>query len=636
MPIPRFASPRRWPGALWWLLDTARRVVVDLLFLLIIALLIAWALRSGPPPLAEKTALVLDLHGSLVEQKTGNLRRSVLDQVGGQGIVQVQLRDVLAVLQAASSDPKISSLVLALDDLQGAGLVQLREVAAAIERFRTSGKRVIAWGSGYDQRQYYLAAHADEVYLHPLGMVQLDGLGGYRNYYRDVLDRLGVQVHLMRVGTFKSAAEPYIDNGPSPAAQEADAFLYNALWADYTGAVERARKLEPGSIMRLIDELPQRLAAAHGDAAQLALDVKLVDGLKTRDELRGLLLERGAADERATSDKDDTIDKTVRQVSFDDYLGRVPARGSGDAVGVVVAEGAIVDGNAAPGTIGGLSTSELIRKARQNPQIKAIVLRVDSPGGSVFGSELVRRELELTRAAGKPVVVSMGDLAASGGYWITTSSDEVIADADTITGSIGVFGLLPSVAEGLDKIGVHTGGTTTTWLRGAGDIRRPLDPRFAEVVQTRIDRIYADFLGRVAKARKTTPQKIDAVAQGRVWTGRQALERGLVDRLGSFEDALQSAAKRARLEPGFRVDYIERQPSKLSRLLAFFGGDDISAWLGTQLDEQIDGQIDHKLAALGVPPSLVRGVGDDLGWLSRLADARQPLQAIAHCLCRAP
>ena len=621
MPPSRF-TPRRWPGKLWRLLDSTRRVVLNLAFVLIVVVLIAWFVRSGPPALAEKTALVLDLRGSVAEQKTGNLRRSALDQVRGQGSEQVQLRDVLAVLEMAATDPKIDSVVLALDDLQGAGLVSLREVGAAIERFKASGKKVVAWGASYDQRQYYLASHADEVYLHPFGTVRIDGLGGYRNYYLDALDRLGITVNLIRVGTYKSAAEPFIANAPSAAAQQADAFLYDALWADYTAAVEQARKLAPGSLMRGIDELPQRLVAVKGDPARLALAEKLVDGLKTRDELRQLLIERGAKDEG---------NKSFRQVSFDDYLLRVPRPSGGDAVGVVVAEGDIVDGIALPGTIGGRSTSELIRKARDDERIKAIVLRVDSPGGSVFGSELVRRELELTRAAGKPVVVSMGDVAASGGYWITTASDEVIADADTITGSIGVFGLLPTAAKGLDKLGVHTAGTTTTWLRGAGDPRLPLDPRFAAVVQTGVDHIYADFTNRVAQARKTTPQKIDAVAQGRVWTGAQAKERGLVDRLGSYRDALQAAATRAKLEPGFRVAYIEQEPGKLSRFLELFNGV-VVGLIGTQLD----GQIDARIAALGVPPALARDVGRDLGWLAGATDSRQPFSAIAHCLCGMP
>ena len=557
MSPPRFAKARKAFGWLWWLLDSSRRLVLNLLFLLIVVVAVVAWLKSGPPLMAEKTALVLDLDGTLAEQRVGNLRPSVFGVAGGLTLQKIQLRDVRNVLADAAVDPKIERVVLLLDELESAGMATLHEVADAIDRFKASGKQVIAWGGGYDQRQYYLAAHADQVLMHPLGSIELKGLGRYRNYYRDALDRLGVTVNLIRVGTYKSAAEPYIANKASPAAREADTALLNALWSGYTDAVEKARKLPPGSIARGIDELPQRLAAVGGDTAKLALDDKLVDGLKTNDELRQMLIERGAVDETR---------KTFRQISFGDYLARRRDKSSGDAVAVVVAEGEIIDGPAPAGTIGGRSTAALIKQARDDEHVKAVVLRVNSPGGSVFGSELVRRELEVTRSAGKPVVVSMGDVAASGGYWISTSADEVIADASTVTGSIGVFGLLPTADKALDKLGVHVDGVTTTWLGRAGDRhgdrRLPLDPRYAQVVQSTIDHIYADFTTRVAQARKTTPEKIDTVAQGRVWTGAQALSNGLVDRLGSYGDALDAAATRAKLPKGYRVTYIERQPGR--------------------------------------------------------------------------
>ena len=614
----RFASARRGLGRFWRLLDATRRTFFNLLFLLIVIVAIGAWVKSGPPPLAAKTALVLDLHGAIAEQKAGFVRPSVFTLAGGLKAQKVQLRDVRTVLEAAAADPKIERLVLVLDQLDGAGMATLHEVAAAIDRFKASGKQVVAWGGGYDQRQYYLAAHADEVFLHPFGSVTLDGFGGYRNYYRDALDRLGVTVNLLRVGIFKSAAEPYVDNAASPAAREADTALYGALWADYTGGVEKARKLPAGSIMGMIDDLPRRLGAAGGDEAKLALAEKLVDGLKTRDELRAMLIARGAKDED---------NKTFRQVSFEEYLAQQTDKRSGDAVGVVVAEGEIVDGEAPAGTIGGLSTAALIRQAREDEHIKAIVLRVDSPGGSVFGSELVRRELELARSAGKPVVVSMGDVAASGGYWISTASDEVIADPATVTGSIGVFGLLPTADKALDKLGVHTDGVTTTWLRGAGDPRRPLDPRFAKVVQAGIDHTYLDFTTRVAQARKTTPEKIDAVGQGRVWTGAQALARGLVDRLGSYGDALDSAAARAKLPKGYRVAYLEREQGRLGRALALFSGAVVRA---------VGAPIDQRLAGAALPSDAARGVAQDLGWLAEVTDGKRPFSAIAHCLCSAP
>jgi protease-4 len=610
----RFA-PLRWLAKLWWLLDASRRFVLNLLFLVLILVIIAAAIRSGPAVLEDKTALVLNLRGPLVEQRAASLRGTALSQINGKPSQATQLRDVLTVLDAAAQDPKINRVVVLLDEFQGGGLPGLREVSAALARVKAAGKPVTAWGSNYDQRQYLVASQANEVLLHPMGSVMLTGLGGYRNYYRDALDRLGITVNVVRVGTYKNFGEPYTANEPSPESNESTNFLYNAMWATYTDAVEKERVLAKGSVMALINELPQRLAAAGGDPAKLALNAKLVDALKTRDEMRQWVIEHGGVA--------DAENKSFRQVSFEDYLSRQKPRLTGDAIGVVVAEGDIVDGVAVAGSVGGLSTAELVRKARNDDSIKAIVLRVNSPGGSAFGSELVRRELELTRAAGKPVVVSMGDVAASGGYWISMASDEVMADAATVTGSIGVFALLPTADKALDKLGVHTAGNTTTWLAGAGDPRRPLDPRFVEVLQSSINHVYADFTTRVAQARKTTPDKIDAVAQGRVWTGAQAKERGLVDTLGSYRDAIKSAATRAKLGDDPRLVYIEPELGRTERLLSFLNP---SA-------QAIVEQLGLNWKPLGLPTQVVQQAQQELGWLADVADGRKPFGAITHCLC---
>jgi protease-4 len=612
----------RWFGRFWRLIDGTRRLLLNLLFLALIAALV-WAFATrAPTPLKDKTVLVLNLRGPVVEQYSGSWRDNALGRVRGQPAQQVQLRDILDVLDAAAKDPQITQALLMLDDFQGAGLATLREISVAVQRFKAVGKPVVAWGSRYDQRQYHVASASDELLLHPMGLVHLEGYGRYRNYYRDALDRLGVTVNLIRVGTYKSFGEPFIANGPSPASIEAESLLNNGLWGSYTDAVEHARKLAPGSVMRGIDELPQRMAAAGGDLARLALDAKLVDALKTRDELRQMMIERGA--------RDDDL-KSFRQVSFDDYLRRLKPRRDGDAVAVVVAEGEIGDGEAPPGRIGGLSTAALIRKAREDEQVKALVLRVDSPGGSAFGAELIRRELELTRAAGKPVVVSMGDLAASGGYWVATSADEVIADAATITGSIGVFTLLPTAEKTLDRVGVHTGGVTTTWLGSAYDPRRAIDPRFAALVQSSVDHTYADFVAKVAAARKRSPAQIDAVAQGRVWTGAQALERGLVDRLGSYGDALQAAALRGKL-PGaergdYRITFLEREPGRLQQLLDLLGG---------SVYEGLARRIDALLPAAGLPLQGALDLQQDLLWLAELTQQRRPFALAVHCLCSDP
>jgi len=605
---------------LWWLLDASRRALLNLLLLVLLVAGLWLAIGSGPPRIAPGTALVLDIAGPVVEQRSGGLRESALGQLRGDEPGGTRLRDVVAVLDAAAKDDHVKHALLMLDDLAGAGLPTLREIAAAIERFKAAGKPVYAWGSSFDQRQYFLAAHATEVWLHPMGMVAIEGYGRWRNYYKDLLDRVGVTAHVLRVGTYKSFAETYSANAPSPEALEAETALYDSLWQSWTGSVEKARKLPAGSIAQAIESLPGSLQAAGGDPARWALERRWVDALKTRDEMRALLVERGAPDDDG---------KTFRQVSMGRYLDRVDSPRRGDAIGVVVAQGEISDGREPPGRIGGLSTAELVRKARDDDDIKAVVLRVNSPGGSAFGSELVRRELELTRQAGKPVVVSMGDVAASGGYWISMAADEVIADEATITGSIGVVALLPTAEVAMDKLGVRTGGVTTTWLGGAYDPRRAFEPRFGQLVQTIIDRAYVDFTTLAAKARKTTPQRIDEVGQGRVWSGRQALERGLVDRTGGLKDALAAAAHRAQLPPGPRVQYVEAEPGRLQRLLQ-----DVGATVGAAIGRPLE--LQGALLALGLGAPAATDVARDLGGLAAVAQRRQPFAAVVHCLCEAP
>ncbi|ARN23307.1 signal peptide peptidase SppA [Piscinibacter gummiphilus] len=617
MPYPRLAATGRFFGRLWSVLDGTRRLVFNLLFLVLLVVLVVSMVRGGAAPMAERTTLVLNLRGKLVEQRSTRPRDAALAQFGaGRADADTQLRDVRTVLDAAAADPKVHNALLVLDEFEGGGLPALREAAAAIQRFRASGKKVTAWGGGYDQRQYYLAAQADEVFLHPMGTLLIQGFGGYRNYYREALDRVGVTVSLLRVGEFKDAGEAFIADGPSPESQAASRAVYDGLWATYTQDVEKARKLPAGTIGALIDDLPQRLAAAGGDAAKTALDAKLVDKLMTLDQVRDLMVERGAKSEDG---------KSFRQVAFAPYLARQVPKFTGDAIGVVVAEGAIVDGAAPAGAVGGLSTADLIRQARLDDKVKAVVLRVNSPGGSPYGSELIRRELELTKAAGKPVVISMGDVAASGGYWISMAADEVVADTATITGSIGVFALLPRADKALEKLGVHTDGVRTTWLVGAGDPRKPLDPRFAELLQSSIGHVYQQFTTLAAGARKTTPEKIDAVAQGRVWTGSQALERGLVDTIGGFDVALKSAAKRAKLEGDPRITYIEPERSRLDRVLSLVGGA-----TATVVGEQLDARLPWVQ-----PPAVAQQARDEMAWLVQLADGRNPFASLAHCLCTA-
>ena len=623
MTSPIFSSAGRGLRTAWRWLDATRRTLLNLLLL---ALLVAgvWALvRSGAPALQPKTALVLNISGALVEQRSGiSVRDQVLGQAQGQGQNrdQTRLRDVLAVLDAAAKDDKISHALLMLDDLAAASLPALREVALALEQFKAAGKPVYAWGSDFDQRQAFLAAHATEIWLHPMGSVQVEGYGRYRSYYKELFDKVGITANVMRSGKYKNAAETYTASGPSPESLESEGALWGSLWASYTAAVEKARKLPAGSLAAAIESLPASMVAAQGNPARWALQGRWVDALKTRDEMRALMIEKGAKDE---------AEKTFRQIGLADYLRRIKPRSDGDAVGVVVAQGGISEGRAGPGSIGGLSTAELIRKARENDKIKAIVLRVDSPGGSAFGSELVRRELELTRKAGKPVVVSMGGLAASGGYWISLAADEVIADEASITGSIGVVGLLPTAQGAMDKLGIRTGGVTTTWLGSAYDPRRTLEPRFAQLMQSVIDGTYRDFTVLVASARKTTPEKIHELAQGRVWSGKDALAHGLIDRLGGLNDALATAAKLGKLADHPRIEYLEAEPGRLQRWLERLGITEAVAAAPAP-------GLRMALLATGLLPAAAQTLVQDLGWLAEITEQRKPYAAAAHCLCEVP
>ncbi len=613
-----FSALGRGLRMVWNAIDFTRRTVMNLLFLLIVLIILVAAFSGGVKPIGDKSALVLELKGDLVEQHESSFPDTLLDSVGGDSKRSVRLRDVLKVLDEAAKDKNITTVVLLLDQMDGGGLAMLREIGAGIDRVKASGKKVVAWGGMYDQKRYLVASHADEVYVHPMGMVMIEGFGGRRNYYRDALDKLGVTVNLIKVGTYKSFAEPYIANGPSEAAQEADSFLYNALWQDYTAQVEKNRKLPAGTLAKWIETLPQQMEAAGGNAAKVAQNVKLVDGLKTRDEVREMLVKRGAYDEGI---------KSFRQVGYHDYLGRHPQKPFGDAVGVIVASGNITEGSSAPGVVGGVTTANLIRQAREDEQVKAIVLRVDSPGGSAYGSELIRRELELTRAAGKPVVVSMGSVAASGGYWISMAADEVIADPATITGSIGVFTILPTAEKVSDKLGIHTGGYTTTWLADAYNPLRPIDPRFTQLIQSSINHVYSEFTTKAAAARKTTAAKIDEVGQGRVWTGAQAKERGLVDRLGNYRDALDSAAKRAKMGADYRVAYVERPISKVERFLNMMGASTVQA---------VNIQVKLGLIDAALPAGPAAQVMEDMAFLKDVADGRKPFAAVTHCLCSTP
>lgn len=616
---------------LWDVMNFTRRLILNLLFfglLLLILVLFVFAMGKGASSgrtLQDRTTLVIAPDGRLVEQFSADpVSRALAKAIGDNSAEEVQLRDLVRALDAAREDKKIERVVLQLDKLQPSGFASMREVAASLQELRASGKDIVAYSDNMSQWQYLLAAQAKEIYLDPMGGVVLEGLGRYRQYFRTGLqDKLGVDVHLFKVGEYKSAAEPYVLDAASPQAKEADLFWMNDVWQRYLADIATARKLDAAQLAAGIDTMPEGIAAAGGDLAKFALQQKLVDGLKTREEVEDLLADRGVADEDA--------DGGFRSINLDEYLTQIDTRrspvDSRPQVAVVVASGEIAGGDLPAGRVGGESTSALLREARDDDNVKAVVLRVDSPGGEVFASEQIRREVVALKAAGKPVVVSMGDLAASGGYWISMNADRIYADPSTITGSIGIFGMIPNLSRSLDKIGVHTDGVGTTRFAGAFDITRPMDPAVGQVIQSVINKGYADFTGKVADARSKPVEAVDEVARGRVWSGAQAKERGLVDAFGGLKAAIADASNRAKLggPDKVRVRYIEKPATPFAQFLSGFAGSHAGAWM---LGES---GVARMMLARSMPEvdTQLRFVED----AARDPRGSAPVKALAYCFC---
>ncbi|WP_426286453.1 signal peptide peptidase SppA [Luteibacter sp. E-22] len=550
-------------------INLTRLVIINVIFFGLLAVFLLLVFVGGRAnQVDDKTVLVLAPEGALVEQYSADAFSRAVGRMSGDGVKQVQVRDLVRAIDSAAKDDRVSRIVLRPDKLQAGGFAALREVGAALDRFRAAGKPVLAWAASLDQGQYYLAAHADKVYLDPQGGVMATGLANYRLFYKDMLDRLGVQVHLFRVGQFKSAAEPFILDHASPESKEADAFWLGGLWTTWIDEVAKMRHLDPVALRADVDGLAGRVRDAKGSLAELAVEEKLADGIATEQQFVQMLRKEGVPAGKK--------DQGFRQVDLGGYLAdrglsNVDLLQTGPGVAVVVAEGEITGGKQAQGTIGGDSTAALIRAVRNDRRTRALVLRVNSPGGEVYAAEQIRREVELTREAGIPVVVSMGDVAASGGYWISMNANRIYAEPNTITGSIGIFGMFFTVPDTLAKIGVKSDGVATGPLAGAFDMTRPLDPNVGVLIQSIIDKGYRDFVGNVAKARGKDFAAIDAIAQGRVWTGQQALERGLVDRMGSLDDAIRDAAQQANLGKDFKVRYAEKPMGAFERFLTSIG-----------------------------------------------------------------
>jgi len=548
-------------SGLWRGLDGLRRALHLILLLLIFGVLLG-VLRGSVPKIPAKAALLLVPEGQLVEQLSGDPVERAVEETRGETHRETLLWDLTDAIRVAASDPRIPAIALDLQKFDGGTQPTLEELAAALREFRASGKKVIAYGAELSQERYYLAAQADEVLLDPMGFVLIDGYDRYRMYLKEALDKLGVEINVFRVGAFKSAVETYTRTNMSAEDREESRGYLTALWSSYQESVTRARKLQPDALAKYVDTLSKTVPAAGGDAARVALQAGLVSALKTRLEFEQRVV--------ALVGKDDN-NGSFKAVSLDDYARYAHAQKKLKAdgkprIGVIVAEGEILDGEQPPGTIGGETLAKLIRQARTDHDVKALLLRVNSPGGSVLASEQIYRELVALRAAGKPIVVSMSGYAASGGYYISAPADEILASPATITGSIGIFAIIPTVDRTLGKVGVSVDGVGTTALSGQLRLDRPLGEEARALLQSTVTRGYAEFLERVADGRKKSRDEVDKVAQGRVWSGNDAHRIGLVDQLGSFNDAAKAAARRAKVTD-YALEFIEPELTWAQALL---------------------------------------------------------------------
>jgi protease-4 len=548
-----------------WGIDFFRRLVLNVVFFVILFYVLSFLLRDTRPGVPDSTALELTPVGTIVEElRQPELLDPAKAMVGlGEGR-ETLLKDLLDAIEAGKDDSRVKVLVLNLNWLGGAGLTKLQDLGAAVDRFKETGKKVIAVADGYSRSSYYLAAHADEIYLNQMGMLILEGYGRYRRYYKEGLDRLAVEVKIFRVGKYKSAVEPYFRNSMSEEARESNLRWLGVLWDSYLNDVAAARKIKVEALTDYIDGFNENLKKNKGDTAVTALKAGLVDHVVPRDRVRQRLIELVGEDKKTHS---------YYRIGFRAYLEALDRDlwgddETGDVIGVVVAKGSILNGYQPAGAIGGDSTAALIRGARQDKKVKAIVLRVDSGGGSSFASEIIRRELEVARSDGKPVVVSMGSAAASGGYWISMASDEVWAYPTTITGSIGIYGMFPNFEKALEKyLGIRVDGVGTNKFSGALRTDRAISPEVEEALRMVIDNGYDQFINTVAKVRNMTPEQVHEIAQGRVWIGLDAHKLGLVDHLGGFSHALDSAAKLAKLGKDYNVKYFRQKLTSTQQMI---------------------------------------------------------------------
>ncbi|ELJ8252260.1 signal peptide peptidase SppA [Salmonella enterica] len=597
----------------WRVLNLVREMVLNLFFIFLVLVGVGIWMQIGNGSNSEQTArgaLLLDISGVIVDKPSTNHRLGALGrQLFGASSDRLQensLFDIVNAIRQAKDDRNITGIVLDLKNFTGADQPSMRYIGKALREFRDSGKPVFAVGENYSQGQYYLASFANKIWLSPQGQVDLHGFATNGLYYKTLLDKLKVSTHVFRVGTYKSAVEPFIRDDMSPAAREADSRWIGELWLNYLHTVSANRQISPQQLFPGAQAIIDGLTSVGGDTAKYALDHKLVDALASSADVEKALTKQFGWSK---------TENNYRAISYYDYSLKTPAD-TGGTIAVIFANGAIMDGEETPGNVGGDTTASQIRDARLDPKVKAIVLRVNSPGGSVNASEVIRAELAAARAAGKPVVVSMGGMAASGGYWISTPANYIVASPSTLTGSIGIFGVINTVENSLSSIGVHSDGVSTSPLADIS-MTKALSPEVQQMMQLSIEYGYKRFITLVADARKRTPEQIDKIAQGHVWTGEDAKANGLVDSLGDFDDAVAKAAELAKLKQ-WHLDYYQDEPTVLDMVM-----DSMTGSVRAMLPEAIQAMLPAPLVSAA---NTVKAEGD------KLAAFNDPQNRYAFCL----
>ncbi|EAC1130862.1 signal peptide peptidase SppA [Salmonella enterica subsp. enterica] len=597
----------------WRVLNFVREMVLNLFFIFLVLVGVGIWMQIGNGSNSEQTArgaLLLDISGVIVDKPSTNHRLGALGrQLFGASSDRLQensLFDIVNAIRQAKDDRNITGIVLDLKNFTGADQPSMRYIGKALREFRDSGKPVFAVGENYSQGQYYLASFANKIWLSPQGQVDLHGFATNGLYYKTLLDKLKVSTHVFRVGTYKSAVEPFIRDDMSPAAREADSRWIGELWQNYLHTVSANRQISPQQLFPGAQAIIDGLTSVGGDTAKYALDHKLVDALASSADVEKALTKQFGWSK---------TENNYRAISYYDYSLKTPAD-TGGTIAVIFANGAIMDGEETPGNVGGDTTASQIRDARLDPKVKAIVLRVNSPGGSVNASEVIRAELAAAKAAGKPVVVSMGGMAASGGYWISTPANYIVASPSTLTGSIGIFGIINTVENSLSSIGVHSDGVSTSPLADIS-MTKALSPEVQQMMQLSIEYGYKRFITLVADARKRTPEQIDKIAQGHVWTGEDAKANGLVDSLGDFDDAVAKAAELAKLKQ-WHLDYYQDEPTVLDMVM-----DSMTGSVRAMLPEAIQAIVPAPLVSAA---NTVKAEGD------KLAAFNDPQNRYAFCL----